>query len=175
VNLPAAQGDTSFPLSRDCSPASGQLVGTVPIELALTTGTSTLTGPMPCPGQAADDACGASGCGAVCTGSACVGHTADGQCIDEKGGLSQLCCVDATDTPCFPTAGGGSILRTGITVAPLPAWPDPSYPKVSTGSVLVATFCAQRLGAIGMDPRADLPAPGAIILPVNETVLRVQP
>ena len=167
LTVSAAAGDPLYPLSKDCPPDSGQLAGTVPLKLTLTTGTSTLAGR--CPGEPETDACHGGGCGARCTGSACASITPDGACVDAKGGLSQVCCNDATDTPCFPDP----IVRSGTAAPPAPAWPDPSYPKTTDAGVLVATFCVGATNTVGVDAAAGLPGPGAIILPVRELLLRV--
>jgi hypothetical protein len=87
--------------------------------------------------------------------------------VDQKGGVSQLCCSDDTTRPCFPTAGGGRIERTGVTGQPAPAWPDPTYPKRADGA-LVATFCEPATGTNTINGTTGLPGPGALILPVAE-------
>src|SRR5207245_960443 len=120
-------GNTTYRLSSDCPPA-GLLAGTVTIMLPLTTSTSTLSGPKPC-GETQDDKCEGSACSATCTGAACVTTDSAGECIDAKGGVSQFCCSGQTDRPCFPTAGGRQIVRTGKPGPPIPPWPDPTYPK----------------------------------------------
>jgi hypothetical protein len=167
LTIGGAEGDPVYPLSKDCPPDSGQLAGTFDLKLALTTGTSMTAGH--CPGQAQDDACHGSGCGAQCTGSACATTTPDGQCVDAKGGISQVCCNDSTDTPCFPDP----IVRTGTASPPVPAWPDPTYPKTSTTGALVATLCVGATNAGAVDMATGLPGPGAIILPVGEVLLRL--
>src|SRR4029077_9324941 len=88
------------------------------IKLPLTTGEAPqLVGQLPCLDssgpQTQDDNCGAGACNAGCTGTACASQDAAGNCIDAKGGISQLCCSNNTALPCFPTKGGGSITRTG--------------------------------------------------------------
>jgi len=138
-----------YALSRDCLPDPAQFVGTLAVKLRLTTGTSTLAGPTPCTqgeddplaSAVMDDNCGGGTCTpGLCTGNACVAHNADALCIDAKGGMSQACCTSNTNLPCFTTRNGGSIVRTGKADPPAPVWPDPSYPKTSSGGILVSTF-----------------------------------
>jgi hypothetical protein len=92
-----------------------------------------------------------------------------GNCVDSKGGISQVCCAASTTTPCFPTAAGGSIQRTGKADPPAPVWPDPTYPKNSSGGLFVATFCEPATGVGTVDVTTGLPGPGAMILPVAAT------
>src|SRR5262249_57244909 len=124
-----AIGGTVYDLSSECPPDPAAFVASLDIRLPLTSGTASLAGPKPCtakPGEPTgvpvqDDNCGAGGCGSNnCTGSACVSigtEPSSGSpiCIDAKGGLSQNCCNSDTTKPCFPTAGGGSIVRIGKT------------------------------------------------------------
>ena len=171
VTVAESQGSPNYGLSPACPPDPAAKAATLDIRLALTSGTSTLPGPKPC-GETKDDNCNGSPCAATCTGDACVSHDASGNCVDSKGGISQLCCNSSTSTPCFPTAGGGAIVRTGKTDPPAPVWPDPMYPKTSTGGILVTTFCeaATRVGTI--DNVTGLPGPGALILPGTQTLLK---
>jgi len=113
-------GKGLYELSSDCTPINDSGAPTaLDIKLALTTGEATpLVGPKPCPGQTQDDGCNEGSCTATCTGAACAGTDAQGNCIDAKGGVSQLCCANATSTPCFPTKGGGSITRSGPLLLP---------------------------------------------------------
>ena len=173
-----ASGDRTYELSRACPPDPGALAAPLDIRLPLTSGTATLTGPKPCvaePGEprgvpVQDDNCLGSGCGTDCTGSACVGMTIDPSsgnpiCIDAKGGLAQNCCGG---TPCFPTAGGGSIVRTGKPAIPSPPFPDPTYPKTSDG-VLASIFCIPGTGTNSIDSASGLPGPGALVAPIHES------
>ena len=160
----APAGSRRLTVSADCLPL-GRPVGTLTLTLPLTTDTSTLAGPQAC-GASKDDACGAGTCGAQCTGSACVTTNADGDCVDAKGGVSQVCCSNATSTPCFPTATG-DVVRTGNASVPSPAWPDPSYPK-SSESTLVSTFCEPGTGSAVIDIVSGLPGPGALVLPMAQ-------
>ena len=90
VTVVNATGNKRYTLSPDCPP-SGIPAGTIAIGLPISTGTSTLAGSRPCPGQQ-QDASGTCGvCDTKCTGSACVSMTPEGQCVDVKGGLSQNC------------------------------------------------------------------------------------
>jgi len=65
------------------------------------------------------------------------------------------------------------IVQTGNADPPRPAWPDLGYPKRSSGSILVATFCAPAIDSSVIDGSAGLPAPGALVLPVTETLLKL--
>ncbi|HLY36566.1 MAG TPA: hypothetical protein VKU61_00930 [Candidatus Binatia bacterium] len=176
-----AQGNPLYALSGGCPPDPGQLAGTLNLKLRFTTGTATLSGPTPCTeGQdnptaapLMDDNCGDGTCTAgACTGNACVSHAADGTCIDAKGGLSQACCSTQTNLPCFTTKGGGSITRTGNADPPVPAWPDTTYPKTSSNGRLVTTFCEAPTEKAVINNTAGLPGPGALILPVTQTLLK---
>ena len=169
VTVANAVGNRRYTLSPDCPP-SGTPAGTLTIALGLTTGTSTLAGSKPCPGQAQDNANNCGTCNATCTGAACVSTTSGGQCVDTKGGLSQTCCSGNTALPCFPTANGGQIDRTGSATPSTPAFPDPTYPK-TTDATLVATFCEATSGSSAVDVVTGLPGPGAIVLPMAGTFI----
>jgi hypothetical protein len=169
VRVGGAVGNASYTLSADCVPP-GTPTGTLTIGLPLGTGTSTLSGPRPC-GASVDDECNGSACNATCTGNACVSTTTAGQCVDRKGGVSQVCCASDTTRPCFPTAGGGAIVRPGAAAVPTPAWPDPTYPKTES-AVLTATFCEPATGSPNVDGITGLPGPGALVLPVTATFSR---
>lgn len=162
VRVPGAQGNPTYALSRDCPPA-GEPLGTIALAVPLTTATTTLAGPRPC-GAARDDGC-AGTCTAACTGAACA-STANGQCVDAKGGLSQLCCSDDPQRPCFPTATGAPITRVGSATAPSPPFGDPTYPKVG-GITLAGAFCAPASGSSLLDGLVGLPGPAAIVLPMT--------
>lgn len=164
VTVAGAPGNARYTLSSDCRPLP-PATGTLTISLPLTTGSSSLAGPRPC-GAAEDDGCQAGTCAASCSGPACASMTGDGRCVDVKGGLSQLCCTSDTTRPCFPTAGGGEIVRTGSSAAPMPPWPDPSYPK-QADATLVATFCEGATGTGAVDFVTGLPGPGALVVPVS--------
>ena len=92
-------------------------------------------------------------------------------CIASKGGLSQNCCNSDTTKPCFPTAGGGQIVRTGKPGLPAPPFPDQTYPKTGN-AVLTAVFCLPATGDHSIDATTG-PGPGALILSVTHTWLRV--
>ncbi|HKA29932.1 MAG TPA: hypothetical protein VKH82_11180 [Candidatus Binatia bacterium] len=164
----ANAGGQRYTLSPDCPPG-GTPAGTITIGLPLSTGVSVLSGSRPCPGQTQDSAGGCGTCGTLCTGSACVSMTPAGQCVDIKGGISQNCCANNTQTPCFPSGNpNGQIVRTGSAAPPTPPFPDPTYPK--TGNVtLVATFCEGTSGATTVDIVTGLPGPGALVLPMAAT------
>ncbi|TMA59987.1 MAG: hypothetical protein E6J75_02000 [Deltaproteobacteria bacterium] len=184
VTVAQADGDKSYLLSRDCPPsaAGSQFAGTVSVRLPLTSGKSVCNGPRPCVAQPGDPStgvpvqdnqCGGSFCNARCAARACISTSADGQCIDANGGVSELCCAGDTTKPCFPTAFApvgfmGSIERTGVARPPTPGWPDPTYPK-SGGATLVATFCEPANTSGLTNTTAGLPGPGALTLPVEQT------
>jgi len=153
-------------VSADCLPV-GRPVGTLSLTLPLTTATAALDGPAAC--GAPDDTCGGGTCSATCDGSACVATTADGQCIDAKGGVSQLCCSNNPRTPCFPDSSQG-IVRTGSAGTPTPAWPEQTYPKTAAAT-LVSTFCEPRTESAVIDIVTGLPGPGALVLPVEQAFL----
>jgi hypothetical protein len=153
-------GQTLYELSSDCSPQGDnpQPNGILDIKLPFTTGEATpLVGPKPCPGQTQDDSCGPGACNATCTGSACVAMN-NGQCIDAKGGISQLCCSNNTATPCFPTRNGGSIRRTG-------------HPGTDGQTLLsAALFCIPATESTLINVTTGLPGPGALLLPSQVSV-----
>jgi hypothetical protein len=154
-------GDANYQLSGDCPPA-GQPAGTLIINLPLTTGESTKTGPKACPGQTIEDSCAGAGvCNVDCSALPAP-----------KGGINQTCCSNNTQLPCFPTAPGtaGVIVRTGIPVPVLPAFPDTSSPKTASGAKLAAVFCEARTTDATVDGITGLPGPGAILLPVEQTL-----
>jgi hypothetical protein len=153
VNNPPQARNVLYNLSSDCPPDESTFQATLDITLPLTTGTSTLTGSKPCPGQATDDSC-------------LSGQTCNVPCstVDSKGGLNQYCCTDGK-TACFPTApdtGIGKIERTGTPGPAQPLWPDPTYPKSTTSGVLVATFCEAKTNSPSIDTTTGLPGPGAL-------------
>jgi hypothetical protein len=161
-------GQGFYPLSSDCDVVGSNGPPTpLDIVLNLTTGQApTLSGSKPCSGQTADDSCGGTACNAVCTGSACITHDAAGNCIDAKGGISQLCCANNTTVPCFPTspasaaAGGGSIVRTG----------HPVVPGDTNGGTFASTFCIAATTTSLINITTGLPGPGALLLPAVATV-----
>jgi hypothetical protein len=177
-----ARGTTTdeYKLSSQCRPA-GAPTATLDIPLNLTTATRTLAGDKPCPGQTGNNTCeqfAGSTCTAQCApGSpACVTQV-NGQCIDTKGGISQLCCSHDLRTPCFPSGPGGQIVRTGTPSVPQPAWPDPTYPKNTAAGQdadYVAIFCIAATGNNLIDGVTRLPGPGALILPSEIRVDAVQ-
>jgi hypothetical protein len=156
-------GKGLYELSSDCTPQGDSPPTALDIKLPFTTGEATpIVGPVPCPDsdgpQTQDDSCGAGSCTATCTGAACVATDPAGNCIDAKGGISQLCCSNNTATPCFPTKGGGSITRTG----------HPGTP----GNTLVsaALFCVPRTTSTLINITTGLPGPGSLLLPSQVSV-----
>jgi hypothetical protein len=174
----------TYRLSSACPPSRGDFAGRLNINLRLTTGTSSLMGPTPCvrqPGEPAgvtvqDDSCHGTPCSAACTGNACVRRNANNECVDSKGGIAQVCCSDNPASPCFPTANGGVITRTGRADPPRASngltWPDLTYPKVSHDGILVATFCEGATGTGTINGSTGLPGPGALILPGLQALLK---
>jgi hypothetical protein len=166
-----ASGGKPYGLSSTCVPA-GAAVGTLELGIPLTTATAALQGPKPCGGSGGvavqDDRCAGGGCSSSCTGSACVARTADGECIDAKGGISQLCCDADTTRPCFPTAAGsgGRLERVGASGSPVPSWPAPAYPKTAPAT-LVGTFCEPATGSTTLNITTGLPGPAALVMPVT--------
>jgi hypothetical protein len=170
-----------YKLSGSCLPARGTLAGTLNIVLPLTTGESRKDGSKPCvrqPGEPAgltvqDDDCGGGSCtNTGCSGAACASTDGDGNCLDAKGGISQLCCSNDSSKPCFPSAadGGGAIVRNGTPTIAQPAWPDPTYPKTGTGNVFAAVFCEGATGSSQVNIVTGLPGPGALLLPGTAVV-----
>jgi hypothetical protein len=156
-------GKGLYLLSSACTPLGDSPPTTLDIQLPFTTGTATKTGSLPCPDSAGpqtqDDSCGTGSCTASCTGAACNAMN-NGQCIDAKGGISQLCCSNSTSTPCFPTKNNGTISRTG----------SPG----TDGQTLVsaATFCIARTNSTLINVTTGLPGPGAVLLPATVVVTR---
>jgi len=171
------QGNRNYNLSEDCPPL-GQPVATLDINFnPLTSGD---TGPLnpgmdpPCPktNQAGippkPNSC-TTGCGSGCTGAACVEmipnpvNPAELACLDNKGGISQMCCNNDTSRSCFPIENGGTLSRTGRADVPLPAWPDTTFPKTGTGTV-ASVFCEAATGNSSIDGTTGLPGPSALLL-----------
>ena len=155
-------GNPDYLLAGECIPPANALAGTLDLDLPLTTETAqSAPGPLPCKsvGQTQDDACGAGTCTAACTGNACTAKTADGQCIDPKGGISQVCCSNNTSVPCFPTRNGGTIERSGKRATD------------GQSGALAATFCIAPTQSATVNITSGLPGPGAMILPVQVSVL----
>jgi hypothetical protein len=163
VNNPPQARNDAYNLSSDCPPSESDFQAALDITLPLTTGTSTLSGAKPCPGQTTDDSC-------------LTGQTCNAPCAsptDTKGGLTQTCCSDGK-TSCFPTSaasGIGKIERTGAPGIPQPAWPDPTYPKSTTSGVLAATFCEAKTNSPSIDTTTGLPGPGALLLTGSQCVI----
>lgn len=153
-------GKGLYLLSSACTPLGDSPPTRLDIQLPFTTGEATpKVGPLPCGDSAGpqtqDDNCGGGSCNAGCTGAACTGHNAKGECIDAKGGISQLCCSSNTTTPCFPTKGGGMITRTGS-------------PGVDGQQMLsAATFCIAHTDSTLINTTTGLPGPGALLLPAD--------
>jgi hypothetical protein len=164
-NVVGSAGNTLYNLSTQCPPEPGRRAATLTIGLPLTTATSTsLAQSKPCQGQTVDDACGGAGtCTVDCSAT-----------VPAKGGINQTCCSNNPVQPCFPTAADsppGQIIREGTPVAPLPLWPDPTYPKTVEGGRAAAVFCEAATGDSTVDILTGLPGPGALLLPYTTTVI----
>jgi hypothetical protein len=162
-------GKGLYLLSSACTPLGDNPPSGLDIKLPFTTGTAPpLVGPLPCGDSAGpqtqDDACGNGSCNSPCApgSAACVATNAKGECIDAKGGISQLCCSSSPSTPCFPTKGGGSITRTGS-------------PGTDGQTLLdAATFCIARTNSTLINVTTGLPGPGALLLPAMVSVSKSQ-
>ncbi len=154
VKVVGGSGDANYTLSSSCPPPQDASNPTIlDIPLRLTTGTSTSPpGPNPCPGQNTPDSCpGGGACTAACTD--CASRGPNGECIDPKGGIAQVCCASDPRRSCFPTRSGGSIVRTGTP---------------GTEKALFATaFCIPATRASLINSTAGLPGPGALLLPAD--------
>jgi hypothetical protein len=152
---------------------------TLSVSLPITTGQSSITQadcsnlPVLCSKPQADQ-CHGSGCGTVCVGpTSCPSKVHDPLkpndptamvCVGQNGGISQNCCSDNPDQPCFPIANGGTLTRTGL-AAP------PSGSPLRANEVEVGTFCIPSIPPPNCNTGdvAGLPAPGAIEWPVITT------
>ena len=158
LNVQNATAGNPYRVSRDCLPSGSPL--SVAFTLTVTTGTATVNGL--CTGQAAADDCSAACGSANCTGSG------------NGSGLSQNCCTDDTSKRCFPSP----LSRTGTGAVPAPAWPEATYPKAASETI-VSAFCAP--GAPGLpglvvNQSVGLPGPVAFVLPVDaEWILDASP
>jgi hypothetical protein len=152
AEAPAA--DKDFELSADCPPA-GTPAATLDINLVpFTTGTATLAGSKPCPGQPSDDGCtGGGSCTGECSAQANL-----------RGGVAQVCCSNNSNLPCFPSGDAGSIERQGSFTALTPAGSFPATSNVTFASV----FCEPPTGESVIDTvAAGLPGPGALLQPMT--------
>jgi len=158
----------TYKLSSQCPPV-GAPTASLPIPLNLTTASRSITGDKPCPNppgfpakaQAQNNTCELRGgvCNSACQpGSPACATQVNGQCIDTKGGISQLCCSNDPTLPCFPSGPNGAITRTGTPIPP------------GGQGVFVGTFCIAETGNILIDGITGLPGPGALILPVGARV-----
>jgi hypothetical protein len=171
------EGNKNYSLSEDCPPI-GNPVATLDINFnPLTSGdTGVLSGGAdpPCPKTSGaginpkPNSCD-QGCGDLCTGAACVQqipnpvNPAELVCLDNKGGISQMCCNDNTSRSCFPLENGGTLSRVGRADIPLPALPDTTFPKTGTGTV-ASVFCEGATGTQSIDGTTGLPGPSALLL-----------
>jgi hypothetical protein len=170
-------GNKTYNLSEDCPPL-GNPVATLDIDFnPLTSGdTGNLSNGAspPCPRTGGPginpqpNSCQGT-CSAPCTGSACVQmipnpvNPAQQVCLDNKGGISQMCCSDNTSRSCFPLENGGTLSRVGRPEVPAPAFPDTTFPKSGTG-VLASVFCEAATGNSSIDGTTGLPGPAALLL-----------
>jgi hypothetical protein len=154
-----------YALSSDCRP-TGDLVGSLDIKLPLTTGESRSPAQNKyCPGQTQDNGCSGQ-CNAECTGAACVTKDSQNRCIDDKGGISQLCCASDTTKPCYPTGNTPpeAIVRQGVPF---------DFSNSEQAGVLATNFCIASAGGI-VSAVAGLPGPGAMLLPGLPEVINTQ-
>jgi hypothetical protein len=154
VNVQNAS-DNPYTVSRDCLPAAGLFASVAFPVVVRTSAVSSTTGGV-CPGQTGDG----DDCTNVCASGNCQG-------AGNGSGVSQNCCDGGLMMKrCFPVP----VVRTGsVTSPPAPAFPDPAYPKVESGT-LASAFCAPGApGLIGAGVNSDvgLPGPAAFVLPVN--------
>jgi hypothetical protein len=143
-----------YPVSADCLPA-GAPAAVVPLDLRVTTGRSSIGNPCAARQARGDD---------------CVAGPCDGPCASaaSQGGIADTCCADDATRACLPDP----VVRTGRAVLPVPAWPDPAYPKHGDG-ILVSTFCAGTERVTIVDAGIGLPGPVALTRPVSADWLYV--
>jgi hypothetical protein len=151
ITVQNATAGNPYRVSRDCLPTGPPI--SVAFPLTVTTGSTPPLAGL-CPGQTTSNNCGAGSCGAAnCTGAG------------NGSGVSQNCCTNDTTKRCFPDP----LVRTGTVAAPTPAWPDTSYPKTSS-ETLVSAFCvpgAPGILGLGVNSDAGLPGPAAFVLPFD--------
>ena len=144
-------------VSGTCHPIQEDRLDVLQVDLDLTTGPATsvaqedctLEGNCHCTGQRKTNDCDTS-----CSSDQCPSGI--------ETGVDQLCCSrDGAKNACFAE----DITRTGIAVAPTPAWGDSSYPKTIEGARFVDTFCVPPSISGILTLVTGLPGPGAIILP----------
>jgi len=174
VRVEDSGGDEEYGLSRDCLPTAPS-VGTVALELPLTTATSSLTGAAPlCAGAGGltpmANACANGACGATCAGDSCEALDDEGRCLSRLGGIAQACCATASQNQCFAGSEIGAITRTGTPAGALtPPWPEPTYPK--TGALVAAgAVCFAGVESNQVNLVSGLPGPAAVLVPFDVTV-----
>lgn len=110
------------------------------------------------------------------TGGACPNESSFGPCLGSCGttgctapatGVAQQCCGAQPASACFFNSSTGQFVRSGTAATPLPAWPDPLYPKATRGNVVVAGGCLGAIGTPSLDSGIGLPGPVAMLLPVS--------
>ena len=85
-------------------------------------------------------------------------------CLDNKGGISQMCCKNNPARSCIPLENGGTLSRIGRADIPAPALPDDtSFPKTGQGTV-ASVFCEAATGNASIDGTTGLPGPAALLL-----------
>jgi hypothetical protein len=180
LRVAEGEGNKDYNLSEDCPPL-GNPLATLDIDFdPLTSGTTDPLDPTSpdyplCqrrpggPGITPQPNACAAGCGAPCQGNACVqmipnpADPSEMVCLDNKGGISQMCCNDNPSRSCFPLDNGGTFTRTGRPEIPQPALPDTSFPKTGTG-VLASVFCESATGSGTIDGTTGLPGPAAFLM-----------
>jgi hypothetical protein len=127
-------------------PASGNLPGDGSTCIAPPTGSG---GPCPCPNQKQRN-----DCDSACNESQCPSGL--------EPGIDQKCCVKTgRGRGCFE----GDVNSQGTRAIPMPAWPDPTYPKTATGGSLATPFCIAATASLLVNNVAGLAGPGNVILP----------
>jgi len=148
-------GSDSYSLSSDCPPGGGR-PSVLAVNLTLTSGTT--SEPNPCSGQPLQNGCIGAPC--ACGPGACPAGPPPG------GGIDQCCCADDPTTPCFPA----TIERDGMAAPASPVWPDPTYPKSGTAT-LVGVSCLAATGSDFVDTIVGLPGPLALTVAGTQTWL----
>jgi hypothetical protein len=164
-------GQTSI----DCLPDPGDEVGTLRIDLRLSTEGAAAAGdtfqclppplgsegPCPCMNQLHPN-----DCRGPCIEGACPSGL--------ESGIDQTCCLDSGGTPrsCFPAST--NLAREGARGVPYAdpaartgAWPAPGYPKTTAATRVATTFCVPPTTDSFINLVGGLAGPGAAVLPVE--------
>jgi hypothetical protein len=167
----AVEGLTPFgSTSTQCPPDPRNGISDLEIDLDFTTGESALPGdgflckappvgtggPCPCESQRHQNLCD-SPCG-------------EGECPSGlEPGVDQKCCVNNDrGRGCFE----GDVVIGGNPSVPVPAWPDPNYPKVANDGALASAFCMGQTTSLLVNGVVGLAGPGTMLLPGPMTISR---